>query len=182
MGKIESYYPIVGFNFRVSTLGDSRVRAENKNAQKGVQSGASAHAEDSYFQSVSGLSVQVQTETWKEGGENRFEHTLPVRTKYSDLVLKRGIIPPSQSFWTDWFKDTMSLMSEPSSDKSKSKLLHPQDLLIELLNEKHEPLVRWTIVHAWPKNWKINDMNAERGEVLIESLELNYNYFIYDKP
>ena len=33
------------------------------------------------------------------------------------------------------------------------------------------------IMHAWPKNWKIGELNAERGEVLIETLELNYNYF-----
>ncbi len=161
--KIPRYSPPVGFHFRVRFLGG------NENST------------DTYFQSVGGLSVQVQTETWKEGGENRFEHTLPVRTKYSDLVLKRGLFRPTESEWTDWFKDTMELMSEPSSDRKKSKFMTPRDIFIELLNEKHEPLATWTVVHAWPKNWKINDLNAERGEVLIESLELNYNYFLYEK-
>ncbi|MEO0408411.1 MAG: phage tail protein, partial [Cyanobacteria bacterium P01_A01_bin.135] len=47
-------------------------------------------AVETRFQSVTGLSVDMQTETLKEGGENRFEHILPVRTKYSPLVLKRG--------------------------------------------------------------------------------------------
>ncbi|MBL7816700.1 MAG: phage tail protein [Saprospiraceae bacterium] len=164
MVEIPKFYPITGFHFRVRLFTNG------------------SNAVDTYFQSVSGLSVQIQTETWKEGGENRFEHTLPVRTKYSDLVLKRGIMLPNNSDWTDWFKDTMSLMSEPANERKKSKFMHPRDLIVELLNEKHEPLARWTVVHAWPKNWKINDLNAERGEVLIESLELNYNYFVYDKP
>src|SRR3954469_14059973 len=72
-------YPAVGFHFRVSF-------------------GASDEDDgDSRFQSVSGLSVEVETETKKEGGENRFEHVLPVRTKYPLLVLKKGLIQ-SRSF------------------------------------------------------------------------------------
>jgi len=57
-------YPPVGFHFRVvfSGIGDSDV--------------------DSRFQSVSGLSMELETETVKEGGENRYEHVLPVRSKF----------------------------------------------------------------------------------------------------
>lgn len=164
MADIPKYYPPVGFHFRVKFINEQ------------------TNATDTYFQSVSGLSVQIQTETWKEGGENRFEHTLPVRTKFSDLVLKRGLFRPGESDWTDWFKDTIELMSASSDERKQSRFTRTRDLLIELLNEKHEPLARWTVAHAWPKNWKINDLNAERGEVLIESLELNYNFFMYAKP
>ena len=46
---------------------------------------------DMRFQSVSGLTVDVETEDFKEGGENRFVHKLPVRTKYSDITLQRGM-------------------------------------------------------------------------------------------
>ena len=66
------YYPPVGFHFKVEF-----VNLGNNN--------------DTRFQSVSGLNVEFETETFKEGGENRFEHKLPVRTKYPDLSLKRGI-------------------------------------------------------------------------------------------
>jgi phage tail-like protein len=165
MADIPRYYPPLGFHFRVR-----------------INPGDPGKSTDTYFQSVSGLSVQVQTETWKEGGENRFEHTLPIRTKYNDLVLKRGLIRPTESDWTDWFKDTMESVSAPPRDRQQSRFRRPRDLLIELLNENHETLARWTVAHAWPKNWKLNDLNAERSEVLIESLELNYNYFIYSKP
>jgi phage tail-like protein len=163
MPDIPAYRPLPGFHFRVTF--------ETNDGK----------AFDTYFQSVSGLSVQMQTETWKEAGENRFEHTLPVRTKYSDLVLKRGIVLPTESVWTDWFKDTLSLLAEPSNKEKKTKYIQPRNLSIELLNEKHEPLAQWIVVHAWPKNWKFNDLNAERGEILIESLELSYNYFEYKK-
>ena len=55
----------------------------------------SSEPNDARFQSVSGLSVEYDTEEYKEGGENRFTHKLPVRTKYSDLVLKRGMLTGS---------------------------------------------------------------------------------------
>ena len=45
--------------------------------------------EEQRFQDVSGLSFEIETETFVEGGENRFEYKLPKRIKYPNLVLKR---------------------------------------------------------------------------------------------
>ena len=70
------YYPPVGFHFKVEFIG-----VGNDN--------------DTRFQSVSGLTVEYDTESFKEGGENRYEHKLPVRTKYPDLSLKRGMLTAS---------------------------------------------------------------------------------------
>src|SRR5215813_15147338 len=83
-------YPAVGFHFRVKIDG-------------------ATDDGDSRFQSVSGLTVEVETETKKEGGENRFEHVLPVRTKYPLLVLKRGLIQ-SKTFRT-WCMDSISAIT-----------------------------------------------------------------------
>ncbi len=71
------YYPPVGFHFKVEFVGIG-----NDN--------------DIRFQSVSGLTIEYDTESFKEGGENRFEHKLPVRTKYADLSLKRGMLTDSK--------------------------------------------------------------------------------------
>ena len=143
----DTYYPPVGFHFRVRIDG-----MEN--------------AGDIRFQSVSGLNVQTQTESFKEGGENRFEHALPARTKYSDLVLKRGMMHPDQSAITVWIKDAVEKF-----------IIKPKNLTVELLDEKHQPLLVWRVEHAWPKNWKTDDLNAEQGKVLIETIELNVNRF-----
>jgi len=42
--------------------------------------------------------------------------------------------------------------------------------------------MKWVVIHAWPKNWKLGEFNAERSEVLIETLELNYNRFEFVTP
>src|SRR5262245_37601430 len=71
-----AYYPPWGFYYRV----DFSISQDRNDAR---------------FQTVSGLSVEYDYESFKEGGENRFEHKLPVRTKYADLVLKRGMLENS---------------------------------------------------------------------------------------
>jgi phage tail-like protein len=119
---------------------------------------------DTRFQSISGLSVDVQTETIKEGGENRFEHVIPVRTKYQNLVLKRGVVTDSSLI--DWCLNTFQNLE-----------IRPADLTISLLNQEQMPLMTWNVVGAWPKKWTVDDLNAMESKVLIETLELQYQYF-----
>src|SRR5690554_3284889 len=143
-------YQMVGFHFRVRFL--------NLPEAKEV---------DVKFQSVTGFDVQLDTEAIKEGGENRFEHAIPVRTKYTTLTLKRGMLTPKDSGLTKWFQAAFQNMDVQPIAKVN----------IELLNEKHDVLMQWELSHVWPLSWKVAELNAERGEVLIETLEMNYNYF-----
>lgn len=124
---------------------------------------------DAAFQSVSGLDVSFDTESFKEAGENRFEHVIPTRRKYSDLVLKRGLLSPTGA-------SELSKWCKKAFDKYQ---FEPKDLTVMLLDEKHNPLYKWDIKHAWPKAWKMSEMNAEKGEVFIETFELNYNTFTF---
>ncbi len=139
-------YPPVNFHFRVHFE-------------------ESGWGEEIYFQSVSGLNATLQTETIKEGGENRFEHVVPTRAKFGDLVLKRGIYPATSPL-TAWIQDAVLNFH-----------FVPKNLQIQLLNEAHEPMLVWDVYHAWPKSWKVDELNAEQGKVLIETLELSFNTF-----
>jgi phage tail-like protein len=49
-----------------------------------------------------------------------------------------------------------------------------------LLNEEHKPLMTWTINNVWPRSWKIAELNAMQGDVLIETMELNYNRLVLE--
>jgi len=155
-------YPPVGFFFEVSFQGQYK----NINlAQETVET---------RFQSVTGLSVELQTETLKEGGQQRFEHILPVRTKYNPLTLKRGLVKDSKMI--QWCMDAIDNFD-----------IQPMDLLVHLLHLKRpdqtkpaqgiEPLITWNVVNVWPKKWSVSDFNAEQNSIAIESLELNYSYF-----
>ena len=139
------YYPPVGFHFRVEFL-----HIGNDN--------------DVRFQSVGGLSVEYDTETFKAGGENRFEYKLPVRTKYADLVLKRGLLLDSAVYV--WCIDAL-----------QNRIFAPAQLNVTLLNEQHEPLKVWEVFNAWPRKWQVSDFNAQENSVVIETMEMSYQYF-----
>lgn len=126
------------------------------------------------FQSVTGLSVDMQTETLKEGGENRFEHVLPTRTKYSPLVLKRGLVTDSKM--RKWCMDALVNFEFKPVDMLVH-LLHVNSLEPVLPIALPEPLMTWKVINAWPKKWSISDFNAEQNAIAIETLELNYSYF-----
>ncbi|HYF32554.1 MAG TPA: phage tail protein [Chitinophagaceae bacterium] len=150
----------VGFHFRV--VFEGLKKDDGSAADRSVESSMEMR-----FQSVSGLDASLETESVKEGGENRFEHMIPTRRKYSPLVLKRGLLRLEDSALSQWFRRAFE-------DEKVEPLPHVD---IQLLNEDHLPLLFWKAIWVWPKSWKVGELNAERGEVLIETLELNYNRF-----
>src|SRR5258708_3795484 len=108
---------------------------------------------DISFQSVTGLDSTLETEPVREGGENRVTHVIPIRRRYGPLVLRRGILKPSDSSLTAWLKDAF--------DEGKVK---PRDLVtILLLNEEHKALMHWKVNNVWPLSWKVGELNAEQG-------------------
>lgn len=129
-----------------------------------VEFDVSREKNDVRFQSVSGLSVEYDTEEYKEGGENRFTHKLPVRTKYSDMVLKRGMVTASSLI--SWFLAAF-----------RERVFTPSNATVILMNEKSEPLRTWNVAHAVPKKWTVSDLNANENALVIETLELTYQYF-----
>lgn len=139
------YYPPLGFYYK-------------------VEFGISQMSNDVRFQTVSGLTVEYDYESFKEGGENRFEHKLPVRTKYADLVLKRGMLTDSGVI--NWFLDAF-----------RDRAFEPAAVNVILMNEKSEPLRTWKIADAIPKKWQVSDLNANESAVVIETMELTYRYF-----
>jgi phage tail-like protein len=116
------------------------------------------------FQEVSGLSVSMETEPFKEGGENRFVHQLPVRSTYEDLVLKRGLLSPSGIIV--WCQDAI-----------ENFVIRPINIIISLQDQNHMPLMTWNVINAYPKKWSVSNFNAEEGSVVVESLTLGYHYF-----
>lgn len=142
-------YPPVGFHFRVEFGLD------------GVEEN------DFRFRDVSGLSMEVEEETHNEGGENRFVQKFPVRGRYPDLVLKRGLLTDSRV--QEWCKAAIQNLE-----------IEPITVWVTLMNESHEPLQTYTFVNAWPKKWSASDLNAEASEIVVESLELAYQYFRID--
>lgn len=144
------YYPPVGFHFKVEVLGlppsDSDVR----------------------FTEVSGLSVELGTEEVAEGGENRFIQRYPVRTKYPELTLKRGLLLNSEVI--HWIRQCI-----------EDYQIEPKNIDVKLLNEEHQPLLTWHVIGAYPTQWTVSDLNASNNAIVTETLQLAYQYFTTDR-
>jgi phage tail-like protein len=141
-----TYYPPVGFHFKVEVQG------------------LTAQADDVRFSEVGGLSVEMGTEEVAEGGENRFIQKYPTRTKYPELVLKRGLLTNSKI--EEWIKDCLENYN-----------IQPKNIFVKLLDESHQPLLTWNIVNAYPTKWAVSDLNATNNAVVIESLQFFYQHF-----
>lgn len=128
---------------------------------------------DASFKQVSGLSVELAVEELGEGGENRFKHRLPTGAKYTNLVLQRGLLAASSPFF-QWCQQTIQgNLAQP---------IVPRFILVVLLDENSAPLKTWGVVNAWPVKWSVSDFNAMEGQIVIETLEIAYQYFDVKSP
>ena len=151
----ETYYPQGGFYFAVTVLGSATAVAALTSV-------------DASFQEVSGIKAEFDVESVPEGGENRFVHKLPKPAKYSNLVMKRGVMA-ANSFLAEWVGETIG--------SSLAVPVIPQNLMLTLMNGEGTPTVVWTFVNAYPFRWEISPMNSMENKILTETLEFSYNYF-----
>ena len=140
-----AYYPPVGFHFT-------------------VEIGGLSNDDEVRFTEVSGLSVELETEELAEGGQNWFVQKYPVRAKYPELVLKRGLLVGSKVI--AWVRGCIEKLE-----------IEPRDIYVTLLNEEHKPLLTWLVYGAYPTKWAVTDLNAANNAVVTETLQLYYQYF-----
>lgn len=128
---MEEFYPPVGFYFSVKFPGIS-----NKN--------------DSKFQEVSGISASLQTQQKKRGGY-RNPATVPLKTTYSNLKLKRGFLKNSEV--SEWVRDALENLN-----------ITLKDVEVSLLNEQGQPVVTWSFINAYPVKWEIDAFNSTKNQ------------------
>ncbi len=116
------------------------------------------------FQEVAGLSFKLETEDVQEGGENRFIRKFPKPPKFPNLVLKRGMLVNSPL--VDWFYTSIGNFK-----------FSPRTILIILLNQSQLPVMGWNVINAMPVGLSLSDLKSEENKIMIETLELAYDYF-----
>jgi phage tail-like protein len=151
---MEPFYPPRAFYFSVTVLG--------------AGAGAPAPGVDASFQEIAGIEAKMEVDTVVEGGENRFAHRLPRYASHSNLVLKRGVVPSGSALGT-WVTQTLG--------GGLALPIEPKNLKVSLLNDQATPIAAWTFERAYPLRWQLAPLSSEDNKVLIETLELAYNYF-----
>lgn len=118
-----------------------------------------------YVTSVQGLEAEIETETYREGGLNDFEHKFYKGTKYPPLVLKKGMTT-SHLLW-EWFSEC------------SQGIITRKNCTIRLLNMNDYDKVfeEWTFLGCFPVKWTGPELTADKSAVAIETLEFVYQGF-----
>jgi phage tail-like protein len=127
--------------------------------------GSGPQIKDAAFSEVSGLESSIDVESVVEGGENRFVHQLPKPVKHGNLKLKRGLTDKNSAL-VKWCKDVI--------EGDFSKKIEPKNLIIDLLDEEHDPVASWTVGNAYPVKWSVGNFDAMKNELALETIELAY--------
>lgn len=154
MGKNNSY--ISAFHFAVAFVGLDKYMDE-------AHSGGD-NPIDMSFSEVSGLNAELQTEEVSEGGNNKFSYRLPKPAKYGNLILKRAL-STAPSAIVKWANEAIYDFS-----------FHPCTVVVTLLNEEHKPVKAWSFNNAYPVKLNVSNLDANKNELVIETMELAYNY------
>lgn len=128
---------------------------------------ATGENSDTSFQEVSGIKASIETETYKELGENGFEYQFPKPPTYPNLVLKRGVADTNSPL-VKWCKSIF--------EGNLSKPIEPMDIRVFLLDENQEPKCAWVFSNAFPIVWEVENFKSDKNEVAIEKIELRYNF------
>jgi phage tail-like protein len=112
------------------------------------------------FKEVSGLDSTIDVIEYREGGDNTTTRKLPGMTKFSNIVLKRGVTDDAK--FQAWHKQWID--GDPAAPRINGSIV--------LRDRQGTEKVRWNFVNAWPTKWSGPSFNAEGKEVAIETMEL----------
>lgn len=113
---------------------------------------------DSQFQSVTGIKAMRDNNT--TAGSEKTSGT----TIFNPVILKRGMLSPKHSVLLQW---VIKNLHEPERH-------FLPEVLIEILNEENKPEIIIRLVKVSVKSWSAGDLHAEKSELLMEELVLDY--------
>ena len=108
------------------------------------------------FKNVEGLDSETEVIEYQDG-DDLILRKRPGRTKYSNIVCKRGYVS-TDDLWL-WRKKVMDGKVERKSGS------------IILLNDQGKEVMRYNFFEAWPCKWKGFSLDGKGTDVAVEELE-----------
>ncbi len=112
------------------------------------------------FTEVTGLDMQVEAIEYRDGNSPEYSKIkMPGMHKFSNITLKRGSVAGDSDFYK-WI------------NKISLNQAERRDVIIKLLNERHDPVLSWKAKNTFPIKVQASDLKADGNEVAIETVEL----------
>lgn len=123
------------------------------------------------FQRVSGLTTQMETMEYREGGQNESVHQLPGQFSHGNLVLERGLTNRT-ALWS-WIQEVRS----PSVATAEARY----NVRVKLRGGyKVNKMWGWEFHDAYPVQWDGPELSSQgSGDVVaVQSVELAHDGFV----
>lgn len=109
---------------------------------------------------VLGLSIEIETIQYREGASrDNLSIVIPGMGKTKTIHLKRGIKKGNKDY-LNWFNTI------------RYGTLERRNFTISLLDQNHEPVIRWLVKNAFPIKIEWSDLKSNENEPAIETLEI----------
>ncbi len=113
------------------------------------------------FTEVTGLVMEREKIEYRHSDSKAFHKiAMPGMEKVANLVLKRGKFESDVEF-NDWYDEV--------TDERATKR---RDVIIRLMNEKHNPVAAWKATRCFPVKVTAPDLKSDANEIAVESVEL----------
>jgi phage tail-like protein len=116
----------------------------------------------SSFSEVSGLTMEAEVVEYRGGADKALStRKLPGLKKFSNVTLKRGIMPAEAGNGLfEWYNTVVA------------GSVARRDVTVSLLNEERTPVMTWKIQGAWPVKIEGPGLKSTGTDVAVESAEL----------
>jgi|GEM_PF-309205 len=110
------------------------------------------------FKEISGLESEIEVIEF-QNGDDPLIRKRPGRVKYSNIVLKRGLMDEADEL-RQWYKQVLAGKTERKSGS------------IIYLDRAGAEVLRYKFFEAWPCKWSLPELDNEGGKVAIEKIEI----------
>lgn len=112
------------------------------------------------FQEVTGLDTETQVIEYRHSNSPVFSTIkMPGMRKFGNVTMKKGVFVKDNGFW-DWY------------NKIKMNTIARISVVVQLLDEKGNPTMIWTLANAWPTKISAPSLKSDGNEVAIQSIEV----------
>jgi phage tail-like protein len=112
------------------------------------------------FQEVSGLDTETQAIEYRHSNSPAFSTIkMPGVRKFGNVTMKKGLFVKDNTFWA-WY------------NQIKMNTIARVTVVIQLLDEKGNPSMTWTLANAWPTKISAPTLKSDGNEVAIQMIEI----------
>ncbi|HLV02456.1 MAG TPA: phage tail protein [Acidobacteriota bacterium] len=112
---------------------------------------------------------EVEIIEYREGGDPISRtRKIPGTVRYDTLTLVRGLSENNELY--EWWRAVV--------DGNAVR----RNLSVVLVDEGGEPVKVWRFSHAWPRAYRVTQLDSQRGQVLSEIVEITFEEMVMSQP